>query len=534
MLTPRTFRNFRQDDAGSLTIFALFIFVLILMISGMAVDLMQHETRRVKMQNALDSAVLAAAAESQERDAREVIEERLALEGIEVDGDVIKVETSDVDGESIAIVTARVDTNTMFMNLMGIDSLSTPSSSIAVEKVTKIEISLVLDFTSSMKGSRRTSLIQAVDDFVNVVYQLDCTSGVCSEPDPDNEVTINVVPYGGTVNPGRTMANMMGLQRWHDYSSCGEIPSSAYDDLSLPYGTSSQLPHFYIWNRTDASQAQEFGWCPQDSNTILYAADHPQDVKNYIRTLELNDGTGSDIGMKWGMALLDPSSRDEINTLIDAGLVTGDTSRRFPEDYANNILKVAVLMTDGGITFQSRPTIFDYSWFYDAQVLDQKPDDLSEFDHSYEWYYNPDMTDPFVSNRLAALERFGSLEMEDGILALDEDGNTQFRPREDIEYNVAKGTRDKWRNNHFITRETAIAQLESQCALAKPEKGNGEERISIYTVRFLETKSWTEDYLKPCATPNGDYFDVQSMDDLDNAFSTIASHINNRKLSLAN
>ena len=43
-----------------MTIFSLFIFILILMISGMAVDLIAHERKRVMVQNTLDTAVLAA------------------------------------------------------------------------------------------------------------------------------------------------------------------------------------------------------------------------------------------------------------------------------------------------------------------------------------------------------------------------------------------------------------------------------------------------------------------------------------------
>ena len=61
----RTFKNstkvaFGADESGSLTIFSLFLFLLILMIAGMSVDLIRHEHGRVAMQNTLDTAVLAA------------------------------------------------------------------------------------------------------------------------------------------------------------------------------------------------------------------------------------------------------------------------------------------------------------------------------------------------------------------------------------------------------------------------------------------------------------------------------------------
>lgn len=523
------FRTFAREARGSITIFSIFIFVLILMISGMAVDMMQHESRRVKLQTVLDSAVIAAASENQTRPPKEVIEEYLEVSGL--DSTNVTIGSTRIDGVSTATVSASVQTDTMFMNMMGIDYLATPSQSDAIERVTKIEISLVLDFTSSMKnGGRYDALISAVDDFVNVVYQLDCSTGTCTEPDPDIEIIVNVVPYGGTVNPGPTMAALMGLERWHGYSSCAEMPSGAWDDTTLPTGSSTQLPHFYIWNtRGQGGDVQEFGWCPQDDNGILYSATHPADIKAYVRTLELNDGTGSDIGMKWGMALLDPSSRDEINVINDTP--TG----AFPEEYDPSILKVAVLMTDGGITFQSHPTIHDYDWLYDAQVQEQKPDDLSVYEYDYEWYYDPTLTDPFVTERIAMLDRFGSLEQDDaGALDLDEDGNVQYRDRADIEYDVGGTTEKAWRNNHKVTKNDAIDNLEEQCGLAKVQKSDSEPRVSVYTVQFMASNAWITDYMRPCASNEGQYFFVNSNQDLSGVFASIANHINNRKLSLSN
>ena len=145
--------TFASDARGSLTIFSIFLFVLILMICGMAVDLMQHESRRVKLQTTLDAAVLAAASENQTRDPELVIKEYLDKAGL--DGDAVTITSSRIDGETRARVSANLETNTMFMNMMGIDTLNSPSVSDAIERVTKIEISLVLDFTSSMKSGGR-------------------------------------------------------------------------------------------------------------------------------------------------------------------------------------------------------------------------------------------------------------------------------------------------------------------------------------------------------------------------------------------
>lgn len=64
------FTRFRRDEDGSIILFSLFLFVLMILIGGMAVDLMRFETRRVHMQNTLDSAMLAAADLTQTLDPR--------------------------------------------------------------------------------------------------------------------------------------------------------------------------------------------------------------------------------------------------------------------------------------------------------------------------------------------------------------------------------------------------------------------------------------------------------------------------------
>ena len=53
-------REFAHGEDGSLTIFSLFMFILILMVTGLAVDMARHENERVRLQNTLDTAVLAA------------------------------------------------------------------------------------------------------------------------------------------------------------------------------------------------------------------------------------------------------------------------------------------------------------------------------------------------------------------------------------------------------------------------------------------------------------------------------------------
>ena len=65
--------RFHQDESGSLVIFSLFLFVAMLLVAGMAVDLMRYETHRTRLQSTLDRAVLAAASLDQPLTPQEVV-----------------------------------------------------------------------------------------------------------------------------------------------------------------------------------------------------------------------------------------------------------------------------------------------------------------------------------------------------------------------------------------------------------------------------------------------------------------------------
>lgn len=516
------------EEEGSLTIFSLFLLIMIVTTSGFAVDIMYHQGQHHKMQATLDAAVLAAASASQDADDRsEVILDYVTKAGFSASD--VEFVTTDFAGETTATAYGRVSTGTAFAKMFGLNRIDSASYTMAREQVTSVEISLIIDLSSSMEDSGRLdALIGAVDDFVNVVYQIDCDSSGCSEPAPDANTTINVIPYGGTVNPGAFMAEKVGLQRWHDFNNCNVIPTSTYIDTELPYGATMQIPHFGLWRFRNVAASQDFGWCPTgDRNEILYAANHPQDVKDYVRTLTMNDGTGTDIGMKWGMALLDPTSRDEMNDLISHGTITGNTSGDFPEDHAENVLKVAVVMTDGGVTFQTKPNNnlaghgrirFQWDFFYDEDGIRRAWDDPVNY-----------------NARVNSVQRWGSCVPYDECNGANPPEN---RPLSEVELSLSKTDRNqtiRW-NKDYETSD-AIDHIELQCANARLAKPNVEEytpRITVYTVNLLPHLAWTEEYLRDCATEDSNYYHVRTLDALEGAFASIAGHINNQKLTLSN
>ena len=351
---------FLRDTAGSFTIFTLMILAMMLILGGIAVDLMRFETYRARLQATLDRAVLAASDLDICREgpshAGAVVEDYVSKAGY---GDEISdVQVSSSDASCSVAAVASLEVNTIFMQMVSVDQLTTQAYSIAQEIVPQVEISLALDISSSMKRNLRMQrLIAAASEFVEVVL----TSAA-----PDT-TSINLVPYAGQVNPGPVMFDRLAGVRlaqplidvhgtpgdltddipYPNPGSCLETPNDQMMSTTLPGSGLPQTPYFMVWPFDDTFG--NWGWCPDDANAVVYASDSVSDLQSNIQQFRLYDGTGTHYAMKWSAALLDPSSRDAMS-----GLIPPNFSGR-PLDHADDVLKVIVLMTDGGISQQFRP-----------------------------------------------------------------------------------------------------------------------------------------------------------------------------------
>ena len=134
VLTRQCAKRFAQVEEGSLIVFALFIFVMMMLFGGIAVDVMHAETVRTTMQSTLDRAVLAAADLDQTVDGEDVVDDYFAKAGMgHLDYDVVVTET----GAGPIITSRRVDAKananigTFFMRMSGYPYLQSPASGAA-------------------------------------------------------------------------------------------------------------------------------------------------------------------------------------------------------------------------------------------------------------------------------------------------------------------------------------------------------------------------------------------------------------------
>ncbi|SHG50216.1 TadE/TadG family type IV pilus assembly protein [Cognatishimia maritima] len=207
----RTLRAFRRSEDGSMVFLSVFIFLIILLVGGIGVDMMSYHRDRAHLQMSLDNAVLAAADLSQPLDAESVVDDYLNSAGL---GEYL-TGTYVQEDPFEKTVSATIESNyvTQLMHLNGINSLDINVVSAAMERTPSTEISVVLDISGSMGVNNRLSLMQlASKRFISKSLErnVDPETGLVN----DYHTSINVVPFAGQTNPGSTMFEELGGERF--------------------------------------------------------------------------------------------------------------------------------------------------------------------------------------------------------------------------------------------------------------------------------------------------------------------------------
>ncbi|MCR9274343.1 MULTISPECIES: TadE/TadG family type IV pilus assembly protein [Mameliella] len=135
-------------------------------------------------------------------------------------------------------------------------------------------------------------------------------------------------------------------------SSCIEIDGFEFANSNLPV-SDEYVPHFHHWD--EDPEVMDWGWCPEDDTAIQYYSDDAASLLQFIDDIRMHDGTGAQFGMKYALALLDPTTRDAVSHLISEGVIEARFQGR-PIDWDDpETEKYIVLMTDGQVTDQFRP-----------------------------------------------------------------------------------------------------------------------------------------------------------------------------------
>lgn len=339
----RFLTRWSNDRRGNVAIImALCSGVLVTAVGG-ALDYSRSATVSSELQSALDSGTLAAASLTQDRSPESVVRayveaalddhpQLLASLQLDVQADISL-------NSRVVNATASVSMPTTMLGLVGINSLTLEHASEAIEQVRDVEISLVLDVSGSMGGSKINALQDAAIEFVEIVLAADAAE----------RTSISVIPYnGGVRTPSEVNDDLIdGNNNLRRRSGCVDMGTDYPVDMQLPY----RSMEFTEYNGDEQSGNSYSSFCPRSNMESEFLSQNEGRLRGLINSLRASGNTGLDVATMWGARALDPAWR---------GSLGGSFSDR-PASYDDrDTIKILVVMTDGQATAQTRTEEYTY------------------------------------------------------------------------------------------------------------------------------------------------------------------------------
>ena len=348
---PLGLGSHRARQKGNVALLTAIMLIPIISVLGGAVDVVRAVQTRMELQKAVESAVLAAASLTNERDMEATVLDyfRANIAGTSISFDAVDLDITtvrDAQGKRVQ-VSAGITVTTYFLRLMNINEFPVQVVSGGRQDWQQVEISLVLDVSGSMRGSNKIADMRiAAEAFVDEVLT-----------DEVRDITsISIIPFGTHVRVGDSFLPFVNpstidsnkdnnFSDGHRWRGCLDLPTTAYTAAPLTPNTLSPLPEF-----------RDYRLCANANNEALYLSNNHTNLVNHIRGLEaessLAGGTGIDEGATIGLLALASGMR---------GRFAGPFQADRPTDYGGDILKVIVIMTDGDMTKWYRP---QSCWYY--------------------------------------------------------------------------------------------------------------------------------------------------------------------------
>lgn len=525
--------RYTRETDGNMTIFGIAGVFIMLVYGGIGIDMIYSEVERTRLQNTLDRAVLAAADLEQQIDPTTLVQDYLTKMNLE--DTLANVNISVDSGLNFRTVTAEAERtfNANFLQILGFDQLKTTGLAAAEERISNIEISLILDISGSMgQNEKIDNLRNAATEFVDTVINND-DAGL---------TTISIVPYNATVSLGPTVGPHYTLTNEHDISNCAIFPDSAFTSRAIsPTEALQRLAHFDPYTLDQNTVVTPDSWCPTGTYGAIMAHSSDRDeLVAHIATLSAGGNTAIDLGMKWGVALLDPSARPVVNGLIASGDVVPEAAGRPAAYDAPDALKIAVVMTDGMNTTQ-----FDLAPEYVGGNSNIWIDDRGDNDPTNDRFSHQVRDWSGTSNDVYFWSRFEYNGWNDRYRTTPDGGNSARRMT-NAEVFARWGTRafgqkffrrpyfDGWvsYNQYYnayyaytpiVSGDQADARLSTICGAAR------DADITVFAIGF-EAPDEGQAAMRDCASSPAHYFPVEGLE-ISDAFQAIARTINQLRLT---
>jgi Flp pilus assembly protein TadG len=354
----------RSERGSTAMIFALTVFA-ISGAAGLAIDSTRAIRAKEVMQDNLDSAVLAvgSARQSEAGDAADRLTAYMAANWKDKYGAPLPSTTLTEPSPDVIQATARTTMPTIFMRILGQNSISLYAEAHGRFGLAKAEVALALDITGSMTGSRMDALKMAAKDLVRDTYL---------KPGAATKITFSIVPFAQYVNVGMPNRSASWLSVPNDGmvtktrevpinpALCVERTGTGYNDQGQPYSY-QYMDCDGVPKQTETySEMETWTGCvgsrpsPKDSQVLLNSANPVQGLMNTWCASPLQRLTNDESGLTSVINDLTPAGHTYMAPGVLWAWRTLSPAAPFadaaPAAGANRARKVIVLMSDGANT----------------------------------------------------------------------------------------------------------------------------------------------------------------------------------------
>ncbi len=313
---------FLRDSSGATAILFALSLIPLFGVVGAAIDYASAHSTRTYLQNAADSAALAAV---KTRDDATPGPHSVAQATFNANSNALPFPASInynlLKTDDAATVRVQATLETSFLNLIGFPEFSVDVTARAVRPGFDAEIVLVLDYSSSMDGSKYESMRDGAIDLVKLL-----TDNLTSP-----RVKIGLVPFAEEVYlslPGEHVVDGTPGTTW----------TNCTNDRKWPYTNSDTTPtadNESKWGRTDSddtidpTEYDECGNYPAASLVVRPLTDDHSGTVTQLEAMVPHAGTNIALGLQFGWQVV------SANAPFTEGVSDGSKS------------KIIILLTDG-------------------------------------------------------------------------------------------------------------------------------------------------------------------------------------------
>ena len=297
--------RFGASERGAVAIIVALAVVPLMVAGGLAVDLSRAYLTKSRLAHALDAAGLAVGSMRTTSTSSAYLETQFNNFFTANYPNTEVGTTHDitfVDNGGIITVTGKATVETVFMSIVGVDSITVGSTAQITVETNGLELVMVLDNTGSMaSGGRMTTMKAAAHDLIDIVFGDEAT--------PDL-LKVGLVPFSHTVNIGTGNAAYVSdtdIYSWGSYpwQGCVMARSNPADVNDTDIATDGTWDPYYFEYYAGYSVSNHNTYCPPEITPLTNVR---TTLDNGIDAMVTSGGTHINLGAIWGWRTISPEA----------------------------------------------------------------------------------------------------------------------------------------------------------------------------------------------------------------------------------